>query len=93
MLEAYIHTKEDDGKGVYNCYGTVEVPVKTTDTPRSGQTASGYGRRMPTQYMVKYNNKWRRVYCICFSNAGTLYIGKTYTPKMVVDIYQGGDNV
>ena len=40
------------------------------------QTASGYGRKLTTELMVNYNNRWRRVYCCCFSNAGTLYITK-----------------
>lgn len=38
------------------------------------QTASGYGRKLVTDLMVKYENKWRRVYCCIFSNAGTCYI-------------------
>jgi hypothetical protein len=39
-------------------------------------TASGYGKRIPTQYMIRVNNRWRRVYCCIYSNIGTLYIGK-----------------
>jgi hypothetical protein len=37
-------------------------------------TASGYGRRIPTRYMVKFKNRWRRVYCCIYSNNGTSYI-------------------
>mgnify|MGYP003146884760 CR=1 FL=1 len=39
-------------------------------------TASGYGRRVPTQHMVKLpgSNRWRRVYCCIYSNAGTCYV-------------------
>jgi len=37
-------------------------------------TASGYGRRIPLTYMVRWNNRWRRVYCCIFSNSGTCYI-------------------
>ena len=37
-------------------------------------TATGYGRKIPTQYKVKYNNRFYRVYCAIFSNIGTLYI-------------------
>jgi hypothetical protein len=40
------------------------------------QTASGYGRKLTTPYKVKFNGRWRRVYCCQFSNAGTLYIGR-----------------
>ena len=38
-------------------------------------TSTGYGKRIPTRYMVKFNGKWRRVYCRIYSNIGTLYIG------------------
>lgn len=37
-------------------------------------TASGYGSKIPTQYVVKHNNRWKRVYCRIYSNVGTLYI-------------------
>ena len=37
-------------------------------------TASGYGNKIPTQRMVKYMGKWRRIYSRIFSNAGTCYI-------------------
>jgi hypothetical protein len=39
-------------------------------------TASGYGRRIPTTHMVKLpgGNRWRRVYCCIYSNAGTCYV-------------------
>ena len=39
-------------------------------------TSSGYGKRIPTPWMVKLpgNNRWRRVYAACFSNAATSYV-------------------
>lgn len=37
-------------------------------------TASGYGHKIPTVYMVKYLGRWHRVYCRIFSNSGTCYI-------------------
>lgn len=51
-------------------------------------TATGYGRRIPTEYMVKYNNRWYRVYCCIYSNIGTLYIGKSNKWLATVDIYR-----
>jgi hypothetical protein len=45
----------------------VEKPVRYAN-------ASGYGRRIPTRYMVKHNNRLRRVYAACFGNACTCYI-------------------
>ena len=38
-------------------------------------TATGYGSKIPTRYMVRtIDQKWRRVYCATFSNVGTLYV-------------------
>lgn len=39
-------------------------------------TASGYGRKIPTSWMVKLpgSNRWRRVYCCIWSNSGTCYV-------------------
>ena len=38
------------------------------------QTATGYGSKLVTSKMVKYAGRWRRVYCMCYSNSGTCYI-------------------
>jgi hypothetical protein len=37
-------------------------------------TATGYGSKIPTRHMVRFNGKLRRIYCRIFSNIGTLYI-------------------
>ena len=37
-------------------------------------TSTGYGRKIPTQHMIKWGNKWQRVYCCIYSNSGTCYI-------------------
>lgn len=41
-----------------------------------GQSPSGYGNKISTDYMVRFNGESRRyrVYCICYSNCGSLYI-------------------
>lgn len=57
-------------------FQTVEVEHKETETPRAGRTVTGYGSRIPTAYMVRWEGKWRRVYVANFGNAGTAYIGK-----------------
>ena len=86
-MKAYIHTKNERADGTHDCYLTVEVPVKETEhRPRKGQTASGYGSAIPTNYMVFYNNRWQRVKCIIWSNSGTLYVGKKYTRCLTVGI-------
>jgi len=37
-------------------------------------TSTGYGRKIPTQHMIKWGNKWQRVYCCIYSNCSTCYI-------------------
>jgi hypothetical protein len=38
------------------------------------QTASGYGRKLTTEWKAPYNGKLYRVYCTIFSNSGSLWI-------------------
>jgi hypothetical protein len=38
------------------------------------QTATGYGNKLKTTFMVFVDGRWRRVYCRIFSNIGSLYI-------------------
>jgi len=47
-------------------------------------TATGYGKKIPTETMVKLpgSNRWRRVYCCIFSNIGTCYV--TDGPNWIV---------
>lgn len=42
--------------------------------PWSGRDASGYGRKIPTDWIAWIGNRWKRVYCCCYSNAGTYYV-------------------
>ena len=49
-------------------------------------TASGYGNRIPSPYMVKWCNRWRPVYVCRQGNAGTAYIGPWEAPLATVDI-------
>jgi len=51
-----------------------KVESKQTETPRHGQTATGYGSKIPTSHLVKWANRWRRVYVTCYSNSGTAWI-------------------
>jgi hypothetical protein len=38
------------------------------------QTSSGYGSKLTTPYKVRHDGRLYRVYCICWSNSGSLYI-------------------
>jgi len=79
----YLNTKSDHG------YATTSLESK--EAPLWWQslglsyTASGYGRRIPTTKMVKYDGKWRRVYCCIYSNSGTCYIGKLTDSLIITD--------
>lgn len=51
--------------------------AKRTELPKTRQTATGYGSMIPTQYMVRVcgtPRRWQRIYCMIFSNSGSLYI-------------------
>lgn len=37
-------------------------------------TATGYGRKIPTEWVIRYNGKNYRLYCCTYSNVGTTYI-------------------
>lgn len=43
-----------------------------------GQSPSGYGRKISTDYMIRFRDDPRkrlhRVYCVCYSNSGSLYV-------------------
>lgn len=39
------------------------------------RSKSGYGSKIPTTHMIKLeNNRWYRVYAICYSNVASYYI-------------------
>jgi hypothetical protein len=50
--------------------------ARVTKTPAYGRSADGYGRKIPTEYLVRtrQDSRWRRVYVCCYSNSGTAYI-------------------
>lgn len=88
---AYLHFREprNDGTptGTFDTMRTVEVPVRETPAPRSGQTRTGYGAAIPTSWMVFVNGKWRRVKCRIYSNNGTLHLGDPIRCTVQIDRY------
>ena len=46
-------------------------------------TATGYGAKIPTRYMVKYDKRIYRVYCAIFGNVGTCWV-KIKGEKVIV---------
>lgn len=79
-MKAYLHGSHIRPNGDRDAFWTQSVEVRESSLWWQDRglsfTATGYGSRIPTRYMVKFNGRWRRVYCRQYSNAGTLYIGK-----------------
>lgn len=79
-MKAYLHGSHVRPNGDLDAFWTQSVEARETPTWWQDLglsfSATGYGSRIPTRYMVKFNGRWRRVYCRQYSNAGTLYIGK-----------------
>lgn len=55
------------------CRGPLVPFGVTKNTPRNN-SATGYGSKIPTGYAAFLDGKWRRVYCISYSNSGSLYV-------------------
>lgn len=47
--------------------------AKVTPVPRS-TSVTGYGPKIPTRYMLRCQNVWRRVYMMQYGNSGSPYI-------------------
>lgn len=59
-------------------HGTIATATEAP-APRSGRTVSGYGSKIPMPYMVTLaddpaGTRPRRVYCMVYSNSGSLYV-------------------
>lgn len=62
----------------YRVCGAAVAPMRHHDAGLSW-TASGYGRKLPTRYMLAYADgrggyRWHRVYVAQYGNAGSAYI-------------------
>ena len=55
---------------------TIAVEHKETERPWRGRTQSGYGAEVPTEHMIKWAGRWRRVKVAVFGNSGSFYVGK-----------------
>lgn len=79
-MQFFIHASTVRADGTQDTFSTVQVEHKTAllwwQEKGLSYTATGYGKRIPTPYMVRFNGRWRRVYCAIFSNVGTCYIGR-----------------
>lgn len=49
------------------------------------ETATGYGNKLTTRYVINFEGRNYRVYCRCFSNNGTRYIVTKKYGEIVID--------
>ena len=49
------------------------------------ETASGYGAKLHPVYKLLYAGRLHRVYCCCYSNAGTCYINVKWE-RLIVEV-------
>lgn len=66
-------------------YQTVKVELREGEAPRNPYVG-GYGSKIPTSFMICYLKRWRRVYCVCWSNSGTLW-ANVEGERVVVSIH------
>jgi hypothetical protein len=83
---AFVHSKCRSKDGTFDSFRTQSVPVRVSQTPRSGVTASGFGVAQPTPYEVLFNGRWRRVRLAKGHRTSTAYIGRTYDECLTVQI-------
>ena len=68
-----------DPLGIVSDYKKIfwhEIPVDQKmlkPVTRYSQSATGYGSKLPTDRMINYRGRWHRIYCMIYSNSGTLY--------------------
>ena len=59
--------------------------IRITAQPRYGQTVTGYGSGIPTQYMIRVAGRWYRVKVDCYGNAGSSYVTVAGIRRAVVE--------
>lgn len=66
------------GTGTNGPFQTLRVAYKVKELPHHklgrSYTATGYGNKLPSRYMVRFNSRWYRVYSICYSNVSSEYV-------------------
>ena len=64
--------------------------AKTTQAPPH-RSATGYGKQIPTRYMVKLDrgprSQWQRVYALCYSNCASHYVKAGAAGERFLDVY------
>lgn len=73
-MKAYIQLGSTDNLPMSTVSAEVMIKLTRWQDCKLQYTASGYGSKIPTQYIVKFNGRWLRVYCAIYSNIGRTYI-------------------
>ncbi len=58
-------------------YATVTEVAREHVAPAYGHSVTGYGRKIPTRYLVRTREgdaRWRRVYVMNYGNVGSAYV-------------------
>ncbi|MFU3805811.1 hypothetical protein ACM7G9_09110 [Pseudomonas aeruginosa] len=57
-------------------YRTERVPVmeQPAEMVPAVRSRTGYGKDLPTPYLIDWEGRRRRVYAVCFSNVASFYI-------------------
>lgn len=79
--ELELHDMHRQGCGTLYTIASNVFNMKREDYVPPNPYPSGYGRKVPTRYMIKYNSgkkyeasRWRRVYIMQYGNAGSAYV-------------------
>jgi hypothetical protein len=86
---AFVHSKCRRNDGTFDSYRTQSVPVRVSDSPKSGATVSGFGVAQPTPYKVLFDGRWRRVRIAKGRRTTTAYIGRKLDECLTVAIITG----
>jgi len=93
-MHAYIQAVETRPDGTRDTFCTIKARAEYRPmwwhTAGRTYTASGYGARIPTPYMVEFGGRMRRVYCRIYSNIGTCFIGRNIREGHIVSGVENG---
>jgi len=72
-------------------FSYISCPLKKEGNPLPRLTSDGYTVRAgsPTRFKVLFENHWRRVYILQFSNNGSLFINANGRKYFLNTVFQG----
>lgn len=69
------------------------INARQSEAPRNTR-ADGYGSKIPTSWELQLTDKkWRRIYCVCWSNAGTRYVIHNGEPRYLSTTFDPSEYV